>query len=181
MKWRRAINGTVKFQRGAAGLSGEALQNELSLLLYCICSVSRGNKLREWTVMTSTLVTDWTWGVCVCVCVCVACACGVCVCVCACVCVYGCDYEQNLYSMHFTVCFKEIRHPQKKIHWRMLVSKHFWYPLTSMVWKKYYGSQWLPVTNILHNIFLCVQQKKENSQVWINMRVNFHFWGELSL
>ncbi len=46
-----------------------------------------------------------------------------------------------------------------------------------------YKSQWLPstVTNILQNIFFCVQQKKETQQLWNNLRVskssqNLHFW-----
>lgn len=38
-------------------------------------------------------------------------------------------------------------------------------PFISIVWNKYYGSQWLPVTvmvtNIIQNTFLCVQQNIE--------------------
>jgi len=73
---------------------------------------------------------------------------------------------------------------QRKIFWRMPVTKQLIDPIDFnsiffLLWKSM-GSINRLITNILQNIFLCLQQKKKIIQVWNNLRVskwwpNFHF------
>ncbi len=74
---------------------------------------------------------------------------------------------------------------QRKIFWRKFVTGYFGAPLTSIVGKKYHGSQWCPKTTLLNtkeDILKNVGNRaKKFIQVWNYLRVskwwqNFYFW-----